>query len=139
MRQKILTIEDQPEIRRLVRMTLEFDEHDIHEAVSGTVGWAAAQHLRPDIVLLDVMMPGVMDGLEVCRRIRADESLAQTRVVMLTARGQSEDRAAGMAAGADAYLVKPFSPLQLIETIDRLGLERRPQVSTPVEPCPTGI
>ena len=121
MKLKILLIEDHPDLRRLVRMTLEFDDFEIHEAVNGTVGLAAARQLRPDIVLLDVMMPGAIDGLEVCRQVRADPHLAHTRVVLLTARGQSEDQAAGSRAGADAYLVKPFSPLQLIETVQRLA------------------
>jgi two-component system, OmpR family, phosphate regulon response regulator PhoB len=66
------------------------------------------------------MMPGQMDGLQVCQRVRSDPLLQSTRIILLTARGQARDREAGERAGADEYLVKPFSPLQLIETLERL-------------------
>ncbi len=75
---------------------------------------------RPDIVLLDVMMPGELDGLQLCRQLRSDPVMRHIKVVLLTARGQERDREAGRQAGADEYLVKPFSPLELIETIERL-------------------
>lgn len=76
--------------------------------------------LRPNIVLLDVMMPGQLDGIQVCERIRADPEIAHIPVVLLTARGQQSDLEAGRRAGCDAYLTKPFSPLQLIETVEQL-------------------
>ena len=92
--------------------------------VDQAVGIAAQQLARmapqPDLILLDVMMPGDLDGLQVCARVRALPALQGTRVVLLTARGQTQDRDAGQEAGADEYLIKPFSPLQLIETIERL-------------------
>ena len=78
-----------------------------------------ASAVGPDLVLLDVMMPGELDGLQVCQRIKSDPRLAHIKVVLLTARGQARDREAGQQS-ADDYLVKPFSPLQLIETIERL-------------------
>lgn len=121
MNQRILIIEDHADIRRLIRMTLEFEDHDIHEAGNADEGLAAVQRLRPQLLLLDIMMPGSMDGLELCRRVKSDPSLGNPRVVLLTARGQSQDIEAGMMAGADAYLLKPFSPLKLIETINNLG------------------
>jgi CheY-like chemotaxis protein len=71
-------------------------------------------------MLLDVMMPGEMDGLQVCQAIKSDVSLKSIKVVLLTARGQARDREAGQTAGADEYLVKPFSPLQLIDVIEQL-------------------
>ncbi len=117
MSAKILIVEDRPEIQMLIRMTLEFEGHDLHTADNGDDGWRLAQTLRPDLVLLDVMMPGELDGLQVCARIRATPELDGTRVVLLTARGQQSDRAAGAAVGCDAYLTKPFSPLALIETV----------------------
>jgi DNA-binding response OmpR family regulator len=101
-------------------MTLEFEAYEIHEADDGASGLRMAQALQPDLVLLDVMMPGELDGLQVCQRIKSDATLAGVRVVLLTARGQTRDREAGQRAGADEYLVKPFSPLQLIDTIERL-------------------
>jgi len=117
---RVLIVEDQADIRKLIRMTLEFEPYEVHEAADGAEGLRLAQALQPDLILLDVMMPGELDGLEVCSRVRAAPSLARTRVVLLTARGQVKDRDAGQQAGADEYLVKPFSPLQLIETIERL-------------------
>lgn len=120
---RILIVEDQPDIRKLIRMTLEFEPYDVHEAADGVTGLRVAGEVRPDLMLLDVMMPGELDGLQVCRKIKSDPELKAIRVILLTARGQARDLEAGREAGADEYLVKPFSPLQLIETIERLLAE----------------
>ncbi len=120
---RILIIEDQSDIRRLIRMTLEFESHEIHEATQGEEGLALAGTLKPDLILCDVMMPGALDGLQVCARLKADPALAAVPVWLLTARAQAKDREAGEQAGADGYLVKPFSPLELIDTVD--GILRR--------------
>ena len=117
---RVLIVEDQADIRKLIRMTLEFEPCEIHEAANGVDGLRLAAEVQPDLILLDVMMPGELDGLQVCSRVRAHPALQRTRVVLLTARGQHQDRDAGEQAGADEYLIKPFSPLQLIETIERL-------------------
>ena len=117
---RVLIVEDQADIRKLIRMTLEFEPYEIHEAANGVNGLQLAGEVVPDLILLDVMMPGEIDGLQVCARVRANPALQATRVVLLTARGQTQDRDAGQQAGADEYLIKPFSPLQLIETIERL-------------------
>ena len=117
---RVLIVEDQADIRKLIRMTLEFEPYEIHEAANGTDGLQMAIAMQPDLILLDVMMPGDLDGLQVCARVRTLPALQATRVVLLTARGQTQDRDAGQEAGADEYLIKPFSPLQLIETIERL-------------------
>jgi two-component system phosphate regulon response regulator PhoB len=117
---RLLIVEDQADIRKLIRMTLEFEDYDIHEAVNGVEGLRKAIEITPDLILLDVMMPGELDGLAVCARVRADPALRQTKVVLLSARSQLQDFEAGTRAGADAYLAKPFSPLQLIESIERL-------------------
>jgi len=114
---KILLVEDHADIRRLVRMTLEFEPYDIHEAANADEGLAMARRLQPDLVLLDVMMPGRLNGLDLCRLLRSDPQLAATPVLMLSARGQSADREAGLQAGATAYLVKPFSPIALLEQV----------------------
>lgn len=120
---KILIVEDNADIRRLVRMTLESADYEILEAIDGESGLHLAQTTWPDLVLLDVMMPGDIDGLDVCRQIRQNPDLSKIRVVLLTARGQAKDRESGLAAGADAYLAKPFSPLQLIDTVDQWLLD----------------
>jgi len=121
MSKRILIVEDHADIRRLIRMTLEFDHHEIHEAANADEGLAAVQRLRPQVLLLDIMMPGSMDGLALCRLVKRNPALGNPWVVVLTARGQAQDVEAGMAAGADAYLPKPFSPLKLIETINAFG------------------
>jgi len=113
----ILIVEDQADIRRLIRMTLEFDDYRILEAENGDIGLAMATEHQPDLILLDVMMPGNLNGLDVCRALKARAN--PPRVVLMTARGRSEDLDAGMQAGAEAYLVKPFSPLQLIQNINQ--------------------
>jgi two-component system phosphate regulon response regulator PhoB len=117
---RVLIVEDQTDIRKLIRMTLEFENYEIHEASNGACGLRMASEVRPDLVLLDIMMPGAIDGIEVCTLIKADPELASVKVVLLTARGQVRDLEAGQKAGADEYLVKPFSPLELIRTIERL-------------------
>jgi len=119
---KILLVDDHADIRRLIRMTLEFEDYEIYEAADGESALRVARQVRPDFVLTDVMMPGPVDGLEVCRRIKADPDLRDTHVMVVSARGQARDREAGMQAGADTYLVKPFSPLQLIDSLSQLWL-----------------
>jgi len=112
-----LVVEDQADIRKLIRMTLEFEDYEIHEVADAPTAVILAGALQPDLILLDVMMPGEFDGLEACRRLRADARFAKTRIILLSARGQSADIQAGLAAGADAYVLKPFSPLKLLDTI----------------------
>ncbi|MCH7345649.1 response regulator [Pelomonas sp. CA6] len=120
---KILIVDDHADIRKLLHMTLEFEDYEIREAHDGASALQAVQDFGPDLVLLDVMMPGALNGLEVCASIKSDAALASTRVVLLSARGQARDREAGLRAGADLYLVKPFSPLQLIDCIADLWVQ----------------
>jgi len=117
---KVLIVEDQSDVRELIRITLELEDFEIHEAADGLDGLAQAQRLRPDLMLLDVMMPG-LDGLQLCQRVKSDPALRRTRVVMLTARNQVADRRLADQAGADHYLAKPFSPLELLEVVNRLA------------------
>lgn len=120
MKYKVLVVDDQPDIRRLVRMTLDIGEFEVYEAATGEMAIESAVAVKPQVVLMDVMMPGRIDGLGACRAIKADQRLRAVSVVMLTARGQQADIDAGSAAGADAYLVKPFSPLQLLDVVGGL-------------------
>lgn len=120
MSKRILIVEDHADIRTLIHMTLEFENYDIQEAPNADQGLEMVRQWRPDVLLLDVMMPGKLDGLDLCRLVKSDPALGQPQVVLLSARGQSQDIEAGMNAGADAYLLKPFSPLKLIETIAQL-------------------
>ena len=118
MTRRILIVEDQPELRQLIRLTLEVGQFEIHEASNGEIGLQMARAVDPDVVLLDIMMPGQVDGYQVCESIRADPRLSDKAVILLTARGQAEDMTLGIAAGADAYIVKPFSPLELIAKVE---------------------
>jgi CheY-like chemotaxis protein len=119
---QVLIVDDQADLRKLLRWSLdEFEDRmDLHEANNGVLALALAEKVKPDLVLLDVMMPGEFNGLQVCRRLREMQALAHTKVVLLSARAQATDIQEGMAAGADAYMVKPFSPQRLIETVQRL-------------------
>lgn len=126
MTHRILIVEDQADIRKLIRMTLEFGDFELHEAPDGESGLNLARAVRPHVMLLDVMMPGLLDGYQVCRHIKQDPELRQIQVIMLTARGQAADVAAGEKAGADAYLVKPFSPLELIDRVEAMVTSAAP-------------
>jgi CheY-like chemotaxis protein len=117
---KILIIEDQPEIRLLLRATLEADDCEIAEARNAQEGWDEALRSRPDLVLLDIMMPGGIDGLELCRRLKADPATREIKVILVSARGHRNDMKIGREAGADDYLLKPFSPQRLQESVERL-------------------
>lgn len=119
MRHSVLITDDQADIRKLVRMTLDTADVELYEADNAASALDLIYRIRPKVVLMDIMMPGEMDGLDACRQIKADADLARTIVIMLTARGQQADLDAGKTAGADAYLVKPFSPLGLLDIVSR--------------------
>jgi DNA-binding response OmpR family regulator len=114
----VLIADDEPHIVELVRVTLEDGRLQVHEAFDGATALRLAETLRPALILLDVEMPE-MSGLEVCRRLRADERFARTTIVMLTAAARREDVARGLDAGADHYLTKPFSPIGLLGLVER--------------------
>jgi DNA-binding response OmpR family regulator len=113
-------VEDRPEIRKLVTMALRTLPYEVIEADSGEAGLKKVVELRPDLVLLDVMMPGYLDGLSVCRAIKGNPELAAIPVVMVSALTQASDLKLAREAGADDYLTKPFSLFGLMVTIDRL-------------------
>jgi len=110
---KILIIEDEANITQLIRLYLERAGYTVITASDGVAGLELHARERPDLVILDLMLP-VMDGMEVCRRIRA---WADTPILMLTARQGEEDRIAGLELGADDYLVKPFSPREVVSRV----------------------
>ena len=113
---KILIVDDHSDIRRLIRITLG-KSYDVLEAEDGVTALEIAARQHPDLIVLDVMMPGALDGLQVLDALKQDPALRHIRVVMVTARGQTRDYETGMTRGADAYFVKPFSPLQLVASI----------------------
>ncbi len=104
-------------MRLLVRATIESDQYEVLEAGDGVEAWDMIRQHRPSVVLLDVQMPG-RTGLEVLALIRSDPSLKSTRVIMLTAKALKADMDLGLTAGADLYLTKPFSPLDLLTRVD---------------------
>ena len=124
---KILIIEDEATIAQLIRLYLEQANFQVLTAGDGVAGLELHARERPDLVILDLMLP-VMDGMEVCRRIRA---WANTPILMLTARQGEEDRIAGLELGADDYLVKPFSPREVVSRVK--AILRR---STPISGDP---
>jgi CheY-like chemotaxis protein len=119
----VLIADDESSIRLLVHATIESDEYSVVEATDGAQAWELTQELKPSLVLLDVQMPG-RSGLEVLRSIKADPGLADTRVILLTSKAQEREVEVGLIAGADFYLTKPFSPLDLLTRVEE-ALELR--------------
>ena len=117
---KILVVEDDPIVRELIEFKLSGAGHRILLAPDGEAGLAAARAERPDLIILDWMMPK-LTGLQVCEAIRADESIAKTPVLLLTARAQESDVEKGFAAGVNDYLLKPFSPRELLSRVEALA------------------
>ena len=104
-------------MRMLVRATIESDQYEVLEAADGEEAWSLIKQHRPSVVLLDVQMPR-RTGLEVLAMIRSDPSLAGTKVILVTAKALKADVEVGITAGADLYLTKPFSPLDLLTRVD---------------------
>jgi CheY-like chemotaxis protein len=116
-RRTVLIADDEPANRMLASAIIGTDDYNIVEARDGLEAWALIQEHRPSLVLLDVRMPG-RTGLDVLHAIRSDPELAATKVILLTASAQESDISEGLAAGADSYLTKPFSPADLLSRLD---------------------
>ena len=116
MKHSVLLADDDPALRRLIGTTLGDEDFDLLQAVDGDEALDIARRRHPALVLLDVSMPK-LDGFEVCRRLKADPSTADIKIVMLTASGSEGDRQQGRQAGADDYFSKPFSPIQLLNKV----------------------
>jgi two-component system phosphate regulon response regulator PhoB len=110
----VLVVEDHAETRDLITYNLESAGYTVRAVENGTRALELALRIRPALVLLDVMLPGGMDGLEICRRLKAEPRLKTVPVIMLTARGDEVDRIVGLELGAEDYVVKPFSPRELL-------------------------
>jgi DNA-binding response OmpR family regulator len=115
---KILVVEDQPQLRKSLTITLSYKNHEILEASDGAQALQLVAAHKPEIVLLDVMLPGNLNGFQICDAIKKNPELNKTYVVILTALGQQSDQEKGKAAGADIYMTKPFSPMKLISIIE---------------------
>ncbi len=128
MSKTILVIDDAPKIVEICRDYLVAAGFDVITASDGPQGLAAARHDRPDLIVLDLMLPG-MDGLDVCREMRRESS---TPIIMLTARVEESDKLVGLELGADDYLTKPFSPRELVARV-RTVLRRASGPAAPAE------
>jgi two-component system phosphate regulon response regulator PhoB len=116
---KILVIEDEMDIRKLISFNLEKEGWNVIGCADGEEGLAKVESFRPDVVLLDLMLPGI-DGMSVCRKIRENPESAETTIIMITAKGEEADIVIGLELGADDYIVKPFSPRVLVARIRAL-------------------
>ena len=135
--QTILVIEDEGDIADLVAFNLRRNNFNVELSPDGLHGLASARSLLPDLIVLDLMMPG-MDGISLFKELQKDSATRKIPVIMLTARGQIEDRIAGLELGADDYMTKPFSPKELVLRIKNL-LKRSVPVTSGAElqcgPC----
>ena len=126
--ENILVVEDDEDIQELVRYNLDREGYRVREAVSGEEAILAVKSKVPDLVILDLMLPGI-DGLEVCRHLRSKTNTRDVPIVILTAKGEEADVVAGLELGADDYITKPFSPRVLIARIKSV-LRRKTALST---------
>ncbi len=124
----ILVVEDEPAIQELISAALQHAGHRVMRAYSAEEAVPLVNGTLPDVVLLDWMLPGT-SGIEFARRLRSDERTRDLPVIMLTARGEEQDKVAGLDAGADDYLTKPFSPRELVARIKAVLRRRAPQMT----------
>ena len=117
--QKVLVVEDHEETRRLILATLKLRDFDTETAIDAVSGFVKFNSFKPDLVLLDIMMPGVGDGLDLCRQIREKVGDA-VKIAFVTAKGENSDLVEGRRANADACITKPFSPIKFLENVDWL-------------------
>lgn len=129
---KILIVEDEANIRQLLRYNLEKEGFQVMEAIDGIQGLRTAQREKPDLVLLDLMLPG-MDGLEVCRTLKGTPATSALPIIMLTAKAEEVDKIIGLELGADDYMTKPFSPRELIARIKAVLRRSQKEIALPGE------
>src|SRR5258708_27613446 len=119
MKAKILIVDDEPDVVQLVDYNLRAADYEVVAAADGVDALKKARSLTPNLIILDLMLPG-LDGLEVCKLLRRDQSTASIPIIMLTAKAAEMDRVLGLELGADDYVTKPFSPRELVLRVKRL-------------------
>lgn len=119
MSHKILVVDDEPSIVVPLKFLMEQNGYTVQVASTGEEAVSAIDHYRPDLILLDIMLP-VIDGFEVCQAVRENPAGRGTKIVFITAMGRDVDVAKGLASGADAYITKPFANAEVLETVKRL-------------------
>jgi len=117
--ERLVVVEDDPDLREVLKESLSREGYEVFDAEDGVAGLALVQEVDPDLVCLDVMMPG-KDGIEVCRELRADARFRKVPILMLTAKGDESDVVLGLGIGADDYLVKPARPKELVARVRAL-------------------
>jgi len=138
MRERVLVVDDEPDVRMLLRTNLRAAGFDVLEAANGAEGLSIAKHDLPAVIILDLMMPE-MSGIEVCRALRKHPPTSRIPILMLTAKTAEEDKVAGFEVGADDYVTKPFSPREVVLRV-RAVARRKPDqgVSKPI-PARAGL
>ena len=132
---RILVVEDDPDIAELLRHYLERASHDVEVLTQGHDAMPRLRERLPDLLILDRMLPGV-DGLEICRLVRASPAMADLPVMMVTARAEESDRIVGLELGADDYITKPFSAKEVVARVN--ALLRRSSRASAASPATTG-
>ena len=130
MNEKILVIEDDPTALRLLEYTLAGEGYRVLTATNGLAGIRKAQDEQPDLIILDVMLPG-LDGFEICHRLRMEPQTAQLPILMLSAKAQESDKATGFKVGADDYLTKPADPSEIVRRVKNLLAQRATPTPSP--------
>ncbi|MFC1967499.1 response regulator transcription factor [Chloroflexota bacterium] len=119
MNKKILVVEDDPSSLRLTTYVLESNGYEVLSAMNGLEGLKKAQNENPDLVILDVMLPGI-DGFEICNHLRADPKTASISIIMLSAKARGADKETGLKMGANDYITKPISPSDILKRVEGL-------------------
>lgn len=117
---KILIVDDESEIRKIVEMTLSSDEYQILQAQSGEEAIDIATAKKPDLIIMDIMMPGGMDGFEATRILKNEPKTRASTIIILTGKAQEDELEKGFKAGAEDFFLKPFSPLQLMKKVEKV-------------------
>jgi DNA-binding response OmpR family regulator len=123
---RILIVDDEPNIVLALELLMKREGYVVQSVDDGQKAFDAAREFRPDLIILDIMMPK-MDGYEVCQRIRADASMKDILIVMLTARGREVEKEKGLALGADYYVTKPFSTRELMMKVTEILVRKSDQ------------
>lgn len=117
-KKRILLIDDEPDVLDLIKSRLEINDYEVITALNGEEGIKRAQEVRPDLILLDIIMPG-KDGFEVCRELKVNFSTKDIPVIFLSAKGREDDAFEGLRLGAVNYIVKPYDPKELLDKVDK--------------------
>ena len=116
---RVLVVDDEPNILRTLTFVLKKEGYDVSSATNGEEAMAEVRSSKPDLIFLDIMMPK-KNGYEVCQEIKGDSDLSDIHIIMLTAKGQDADREKGLSVGAEEFMTKPFSPIQVIGRVREL-------------------